>query len=77
MINHTKTESYNLKWQLKFAPNYKISTCGKIFNIKTGKELKKTINGGYSIGYWISSRFYTLKKLRNYLEIIKKTEVPF
>jgi len=77
MIKYSNTKGYNLKWQIKFAPNYKVSICGKVFNLKTGKELKRTINGGYSVGYWINSKFFTLKKLRNNLEIIKEIELPF
>lgn len=75
-MTNTISVTYALKWQLKFAHQYKWSKCGKLFNSKTGRQLKKVINGG-SIGYWIESKFYTLDNLREHLEFIPKQECPF
>jgi len=68
--------SYTLKYQCKFAIHYKWSKCGKLFNMKTGKQIKKTLNGG-SIGYWIASKFYTLNTLKSQVELIPKEQTPF
>ncbi len=68
--------SYTLKWQCKFAHHYKWSKCGKLFNVKTGNQIKKTLNGG-SIGYWIGCKFYTINKLRQQVELIQKETCPF
>lgn len=67
---------YALKWQCKFANHYKWTRCGKLFNMKTGKQIKKTLNGG-SIGYWIASDFYTLQSLKTQIELIPKQQTPF
>ncbi len=74
---NTITVTYTLKWQLNFAPEYQWSVCKKLFNTKTGKQIKKTVNGG-SIGYWVKEEFFTLKNLRNFLVLIpKKEKLPF
>ena len=63
-----------MKWEIKNHPNYKISKCGKVFNMKSGRQLKRCYNNG-SIGYWINQKFITLKNLRK--QIIKTEELPF
>ena len=68
--------TYDLKWQLKHLPYYKWTVCGKLINMRTGRRIKKTLNGG-SVGYWIASKFYTLKSLRGQLEKIPKNNCPF
>ena len=65
--------TYALVWQINFATNYKFSKCKKLFNCKTNKEIKQIMNGG-SIGYCINGKFYSLKKLKLYLEKIPKKE---
>lgn len=76
MINITKTITYKFIWQLDSAENYKFTKCKKLFNTKTMREIKKTVNG-YSVGYWISKKFYTLENLRNCLVKIEKINYPF
>ena len=44
--------------------------------MKTGKQIKKTLNGG-SVGYWIASKFYTLNALKSQVELIPKEQTPF
>ena len=73
---NTISKTYALKWQHKDYCNYKWSVCGKLFNCKTGFEIKKTFNNG-SIGYWIKGKFITLNKLRNQLTKIEDTKCPF
>lgn len=67
---------YKCKWQLKPYPHYKWTECKRLFNCRTGREIKKTIKG-MSIGYWIGKNFITLDKLRSELELIPKVKVPF
>jgi hypothetical protein len=75
MITISKT--YDLKYQLSFANNYKLSECGKMFNCQRGKEIKKTLCGG-SIGYCIKGKFMSITSLQNSLELIPKEEyTPF
>jgi hypothetical protein len=46
--------------------------------MKTGNILKKTINGGYSVGYWFDDKFIPLNKINGFCEKIKKTtKIPF
>ena len=68
--------SYELKWQFKPLPYYQWTTCGKLINMRTGRKIKKTVNGR-SVGYWIASHFHTLKSLRNNLEKIETIKTPF
>jgi hypothetical protein len=75
-MNISISKSYVLKWQLSFAPQYKWSVCGRCFNCKTGREIKKTLCGR-SIGYCIKGRFVSLNTLRKQLEKIPKEICPF
>jgi len=68
--------NYVLKWRLKYDHKYQWSVCGKLFNVKTGRQKKKSFNNG-SIGYWMGRNFITLKNLRKDLELIPKEKVPF
>lgn len=73
----TISTTYALKWEVKNTPYYKVSKCGKVFNCKTGKMLKRIYNNG-SIGYVIDGKFTTLANLRKELiEIKNKPKAPF
>ena len=72
---NTVTINYALKWRLKTDHKYQWSKCGKLSNIKTGRQKIKTVNGG-SIGYWMGRKFISLNELRNNLEPIKN-DCPF
>ena len=67
---------YSLKWQHKTHTHYQWSNCGKLFNVKSGRQVKKVLNGG-SIGYWIAGNFITLKELRSQIQSIEKEYCPF
>jgi len=67
--------NFLVKWQFKEYPYYKISTCKKIINCKTGKIIKYTKSGG-SIGYFIASKFYKKSDVNNHIEIIPKSKTP-
>lgn len=68
--------TYTVEWELKFAKNYQWTKCGKCFNSKTGKLLSQCYKNGM-IGYYIESKFYSLKKLRSQLQKIKEIQTPF
>jgi len=72
----TVTKSITFKWKLSFNDNYQWSNENKLYNVKTMREIKKTVNG-YSIGYWINKKFYTLENLRKQLVKIEKLDYPF
>jgi hypothetical protein len=68
--------SYALKWEVKNHPTYKVSTCGKVFNTKTNRQLRRCVNGG-SVGYWLGRKFVRLQDLRKMLQKISNFEMPF
>ena len=64
------------KWQFKDYPYYKITTCKKVVNTKTGKIINFTKSGG-SVGYFIAGNFYKKSDINSYIELIPKTKYPF
>lgn len=64
------------KWQFKEYSHYKITTCKKIVNCKTGK-IVKCIKVGGSVGYYIDRKFYKKSDINKHIEIIPKIETPF
>jgi hypothetical protein len=68
--------SYTVELELKFAPDYKWTSCGKCFNSSTGNQIKQSYKNGM-IGYYIKSKFYSLKRLRQELVKIKVNNCPF
>lgn len=72
----TITKSIVFKWKLDFNSDYQWTTNGKLYNTKTMREIKKTVNG-YSVGYWVGKKFHTIQKLRSQLVKIEKEPCPF
>lgn len=70
------TVLFTVKWEFKEHPHYKISTCKKIINCKTGKIIKCTKSGG-SVGYFISGIFYKKSDINKHIQLIKVIEYPF
>ena len=68
--------NYTCNYELSFAPNYKFSHCGKCFNFKSGRQIKKVYNSG-CIGYSIKGKFYSLTFLRKNLLKIKNEFYQF
>lgn len=72
----TVSKSIYFKWKLKFNDSYKWTNDNELYNTKTMRKIKKTVNG-YSVGYWICGKFYTLNNLRKSLVKIEKNNCPF
>lgn len=72
----TISVNYTVDYRLSFAHEYNWSKCGKCFNQKTGRQLKQCYKNGM-IGYYVRSKFYSLKYLRGKLEKIPKEYCPF
>lgn len=70
------TINVNLVWQLSFAYNYQFDAKGNCYNIKNGRQLKRTLIG-YTEGYCINGKFKSLKILRTNLIKIEKNICPF
>jgi hypothetical protein len=66
----------NLIWMLDFAENYQFDKLGKCYNVTTGREIKQTVVG-YTLGFCIKGKFYSIKRLRRSLVKIEKTNCPF
>ncbi len=66
------------KWIIKGYPNYVISHDKKLYNIKTGIELKKKVKGGYTVGYNLNGKFKSLENIKPLINYYKKLEnLPF
>ena len=65
---HT-VKSYNLKWDIKDAPDYKVSDKGVLINIKKMIVIKKTRSGG-SEGAYINGKFINGKGINKLLILI-------
>ena len=65
-----------ISWHIIGYDNYSFGKDKKLYNLKTGKEIKQTINC-YSKGYWIGRKFLTLNKLKQLLIRPKHFGVPF
>lgn len=69
---------YELKWELKSNPIYKFTTCKKLVNCKSGKEIKKTKFGNSSeMGYYIDGKFVKYSELKKDIQKIKTEKPPF
>ena len=75
-MRYTVSYVVELRWQIKDKPHYKWSTCKRLYNLKTGREIKKTMKGR-SVGYWIGKKFISISKMKNNVELIKNDTCPF
>lgn len=75
MRNTTISKNYDCNYTLKFNDNYVFSICGKCINLRTSRVINKVVKG-YTIGYLIDRKFYSLTFLRQNLVKIK-TKLPF
>lgn len=66
----------SLVWEYKDDLKYKFDRSGNCYNIKSGKQLKRTLIG-YTEGYCLKGKFKSLHQIRTKLQKIKKIEVPF
>lgn len=64
---------FNVVWQFKEHPEYKVNKCKKIVNCKTSTILKYN-----SRGFFIKDRYLKRNEINQYLELIpKKQFCPF
>lgn len=78
MRNNTFTVSYSIEiaYEIIGFDNYIISRGGDIYNIKTTRKIKKTLNG-YTKGFWIGKKFMTEHKLKPLLKRPENYNCPF
>ena len=65
-----------VKWQLRGKENYVWTEDKRLYNLRTGRFIKKTLKG-LTPGYWIGKEFIRLGDLRGRVEIIPKVDLPF
>jgi hypothetical protein len=70
------TKKVDLIWQLDFADNYQFDNKGDCYNVKSGRQIKRTVIG-YTEGYCINGKFKSLFALRKRLIKINKINCPF
>lgn len=67
--------TYIAKWQIIDNTYYKWTTCKKLINCRTGKEVLKTKFGnGKEAGYYIDNIFVKCCDLKNLIELIPKNK---
>ena len=76
MNSITITKTFELLWEISGMDGYCFASNKKLYNIKTGKEIRKTLNGG-CVGYWIGKKFLSLNKIRPLLIRPKLFKIPF
>jgi hypothetical protein len=64
------------KWNIKNEYNYFVASDNNVYNLKTKKKLQMQLKG-YTKGYYLSGRFYSLIQLRKLLVKINKIKCPF
>lgn len=66
------------KWQIITHPNIKLTSNRKVYNSKTNRLKKITVNGG-SIGIWLDAKTFLVKsKLSQNIELVKANNTkPF
>lgn len=65
-----------IKFSIKEFPNYGFGKDKNLYNLKTGKKIKRTINNR-NIGYWLGKKFIGLRKLKTLLYINNNNYCPF
>ena len=69
--------TYKAKWQLKSNTKYKWTTCKKLINCQTGRQIAKTLKGTKP-GYYVDRIFVPLSEMSKHVEMIPKNEyLPF
>lgn len=76
MINKSITVNYELEWELDDNPHYKFTKQGICINTKTGRIIKKSLNG-YTYGFHINGKFTSIHNLRKKLRRITSVDCPF
>ncbi len=60
-----------IKWLIEGHENYGFAANKRCYNLTTGFEVRQVVKGGYSRGYNLSGRFYSLGSLRPLLRLAR------
>lgn len=64
------------KWVINGHPLYFIDDQKVMRNVRTGKPVKRQLKG-YTIGYYLNRKFYSLNQIRPMLKRYEETNLPF
>jgi hypothetical protein len=53
-----------IKWQIIGHQNYGFAANKRCYNLTTGFEVRQVVKGGYTRGYNLGGKFYSLSRLR-------------
>jgi hypothetical protein len=70
------TKVIEIRYLISGCEHYGFGNDKKLYNLKTGHEIKRTLNAR-SVGYWIGKKFYSLNKLKHLLKRPEKFNSPF
>lgn len=66
-----KPKIIKAKWLIDGQPDFFIAEDKKMYRLKTQREIKLTLNG-YTKGYYLNRKFFSLRQLR---PLIRKIDV--
>lgn len=73
-INQTKI--IDISFLIEGYENYGFGTDKKLYNIKTGRQIKKCLKG-YTRGFNLNGKFISQNKLKPLLKKVEKINCPF
>lgn len=71
-----KSVIVEVKWLIDGVDGYGFGSDKNLYNLKTSHQIKMTVKG-YTKGYQIKNKFYTLNKLRPILKRPYRFGLPF
>jgi len=76
MNSITITYAIELTYKIEGYDNYSFAKDKNLYNLKTGKKLKRTINNRL-VGYWFGKKFLSLTAINKLLYKPKYVYCPF
>jgi phage shock protein PspC (stress-responsive transcriptional regulator) len=63
-------------WVITGFPQYGFGTDKKLYNVKRGRVVRKVLKG-YTTGYNLNGKFYSLQRIKSLIKRPEKITVPF
>ncbi len=73
-INQNKV--IDISFQIRGFENYAFGSDKNLYNLKTGRKIKKCLKG-YTRGFNLNGKFITQNKLKPLLKKVEKIKCPF
>jgi hypothetical protein len=65
-----------IAWELQGFPQYGFGTDKKLYNVRRGRAVRKVVKG-YTAGFNLAGKFYSLNQIRPLLRKPAEIECPF